>query len=84
MLDRDGRWWLLRVRPFLTGADRIEGATLVAMDVDLLRRSRKLIETRDYAMAVVQAVREPLVVLDTECRVGLGNEAFHALLGTTP
>ena len=79
--DRDGRWWLLRVLPFRTGDDRIDGATLVAVDIDLVRQSHELKEARDAALAIVQAVREPLVILDTECRVGLANDAFYALLG---
>ena len=40
-------------------------------------------EARDDALAIVQAVREPLVVLDADCRVGLANDAFYALLGET-
>ena len=84
MRDRDGRWWMLRVRPFLTADNRIDGATLVAVDVDLVKRSHDLIEARDYALAIVQTVREPLVVLDPDCRVGLANEAFYRLFGETP
>ncbi len=80
-LDRDGRWWLLRVRPFVTSEQRIDGATLIAVDIDSVRRHRELVEARDYAMAVVQAVREPLVVLDGDCRVGLANDAFYRLFG---
>ena len=79
--DRQGRWWLLRVLPFRTANNRIDGATLVAVDIDLVRRSHELMEARDAALAIVQAVREPLVVLDAGCRVGLANDAFHALLG---
>ena len=41
-------------------------------------------KARDAALAIVQAVREPLVVLDADCRVGLANDAFYALLGETP
>ena len=70
--DRDGRWWVLRVPPFRTGDNRIDGATIVAVDIDLVRRSHELREARDAALAIVQAVREPLVVLDADCRVGLG------------
>ncbi len=81
--DRDGRWWLLRVLPFRTGDNRIDGATIVAVDIDLVRQSHELREGRDAALAIVQAVREPLVVLDAECRVGLANDAFYALLGET-
>ena len=81
--DRDGRWWVLRVLPFRTGDNRIDGATIVAIDIDLIRQSHELMEARDAALATVQAVREPLVVLDAECRVGLANDAFYALLGET-
>ncbi len=79
--DRDGRWWVLRVLPFRTADNRIDGATIVAVDIDLIRQSQDVIEARDSALAVVQAVREPMVVLDAECRVGLANEAFYELLG---
>ncbi len=41
------------------------------------------IESRDYALAIVQTVREPLVVLDGDCRVGLANEAFYRLFDET-
>ena len=82
--DRDGRWWLLRVQPFRTGDNRIDGATIVAVDIDLIKRSQDLAEERDYARAIVHTVREPLAVLDAECCVGLANEAFYALFRTTP
>jgi two-component system CheB/CheR fusion protein len=82
--DRSGRWWLLQIRPFVTADNRVDGATLVAVDIDLVRRSRELMEARDYAMAVVRTVREPLVVLDEECRIGLANTAFHQLFDGTP
>ena len=81
--DRDGRWWVLRVLPFRTSDNRIDGATIVAVDIDLVRQSHDLREGRDAALAIVQAVREPLVVLDADCRVGLANDAFCTLLGET-
>ena len=61
VLDRAGRWWMLRVRPFLTADSRIDGATLVAVDVDSVKRHHDLMEARDYALSIVQTVREPLV-----------------------
>ncbi len=74
---------MLRVLPFRTGDNRIDGATIVAVDIDLIRRSHELIEARDDALAIVQAVREPLVILDADCRVAMANDAFYALLGET-
>jgi two-component system, chemotaxis family, CheB/CheR fusion protein len=81
--DRDGRWWMLRVHPFLTADNRIDGATLVAVDVDLIKRSHELMEARDYALAIVQTVQEPLVVLGADCRVELANQAFYKLFGVS-
>jgi two-component system CheB/CheR fusion protein len=81
--DRNDGWWLLRVLPFRTADNRIDGATIVAVDIDLVRRSHELVEARDNALAIVQAAREPLVVLDAECRVSMANDAFHALVGET-
>ena len=82
--DRDGHWWLLRVQPYRTADDRIDGATIVAVDIDLVKRSQVLEEERDYARAIVQTVREPLAVLDAECRIGTANAAFFSLFSVTP
>jgi two-component system CheB/CheR fusion protein len=81
--DDQERWWVVRVQPFRTADHRVDGATIVAMDVDLIRRAHDLAEARDYALAIVHTVREPLVVLDAECRVGLANDAFYKLFDTT-
>ena len=81
--DRDGRWWMLRVRPYVTSDQRIDGATLVAVDIDAIKRHHDVVAARDYALAVVQTVREPLVVLGSDCRVGLANQAFYDLVGET-
>lgn len=81
--DRHGRWWVLHVRPYRTADNRVDGATLVAMDIDALRRSHEFQDARDAALAIVQAVREPLVVLDADCRVGLANEAYYRLMDET-
>jgi two-component system CheB/CheR fusion protein len=84
LVDREGKWWLLRVRPYLTADSRIDGATLVAIDIDSIKRNADLTESRDYALAVLQTVREPLIVLDAECHVGLANDAYYKLFEEDP
>ena len=37
----------------------------------------ELTETRDYAVAIIQTVREPLVILDENLRISSANEAFY-------
>ena len=50
MRDRDDRWWLLRVLPFRTADHRLDGATIVAVDIDLVRRRHELVEARNDAL----------------------------------
>lgn len=76
--DAHGCWWTLTVRPYRTGDHRIEGAVLTFADVDLLHRSLATAqEERDFSNAIVNTVREPLLVLTPEFRVERGNPAFY-------
>src|SRR5262249_42953716 len=80
--DREGHWYSLRVRPYVTEDNKIDGAALVAVDIDMLKRSlEQLKQARDYAEAIVETVGEPLVVLDAELRVLRANDAFSGTLG---
>jgi len=47
-------------------------------------RARAEADARSYADAVVDTVREPLVVLDGDLRVRAANRAFYRLFRTTP
>jgi two-component system CheB/CheR fusion protein len=40
--DRSGRWYTLRVRPYRTFENSIEGAVVMLVDVDPLERAEKL------------------------------------------
>jgi two-component system CheB/CheR fusion protein len=76
--DRDGRWFLLRIRPYWTLDNRIEGAVLAFLEVDSLRRARA------YAEAIVSNVGSPLVVLDPKLRVRTVNRAFCEMFKVSP
>ena len=39
--DRDGRWFTLHVRPYMTLDNRVDGAVLVLADIDTLKRSEQ-------------------------------------------
>ena len=85
MQDRDGRWYSLRVRPYLTLDNKMDGAVLVLVDIDALKRSEQAIAAaRDYAESIVATVREPLLVLDAELRVESANRAFYRAFRVAP
>jgi two-component system CheB/CheR fusion protein len=75
--DREGRWNSVTVRPYRTADDHIDGAVLVVVDVDALKKSLKAAEeARDYAEGLIETVREPLVVLDSDLRVQRATSSF--------
>jgi two-component system CheB/CheR fusion protein len=76
--DPAGKWWSLRIRPYRTVENKVEGAVLMLLDVDALQRSR------DYAESIVQAVREPLLVLDGNLTVQRASRAYYEMFQSTP
>lgn len=82
--DNEGHWYLLRARPYLSLDNKIDGAVLLLMDIDEVKRSQKEIaDARDYAEAII-AIVPPLLILDEELRVITANECFYKHFRLTP
>ncbi|KAA6456978.1 PAS domain-containing protein [Acidobacteria bacterium AB60] len=78
--DREGRWHLLRVRPYRTSDNKIEGLVVVLVDIDQLRRSQQhLVDARDFARSLVESVPVPIVVLNEDLSIRTVNAAFRGL-----
>ncbi|MEH2068436.1 MAG: chemotaxis protein CheB [Nostoc sp.] len=76
--DQKGHWYDLRIRPYRTIDHKIDGAVVVLVDIDALKRSLdQLKASGDYAKAIVETVRESLVVLNADLRVVLANLSFY-------
>jgi two-component system, chemotaxis family, CheB/CheR fusion protein len=82
--DQKGYWYDLRIRPYRTIDNKIDGAVMMLVDIDALKRSAKLLqESRNYAQAIVETIREALVVLDSNLRVITANPAFYEMFQVT-
>lgn len=78
--DRDGRWRLMRVRPYRTAENKIEGVVLVLIDIDDFRRTQEALrEARDYSRSVIESIRTPIVVLNKDLKIRTVNSAFRLL-----
>lgn len=75
--DAAGHWYTMQVLPYVGPEHTTEGAVLLLVDIDAIKRSR------DYAAALVETVREPLVVLTADLRVRSANQAFYETFQTT-
>jgi two-component system, chemotaxis family, CheB/CheR fusion protein len=72
-----GYWYTLRIRPYRTIENRIDGVVLVLLDIDALKRSTTIVEAaRNYAEAIVETVQVPLLAIETNFRVNTANRAF--------
>ncbi len=75
--DRAGRWYNLKIRPYRTVEDKIDGAVLSFVDIDPLKRSLVESETVSaFLHDIIEGVREPLILIDRDCRVISGNRSF--------
>lgn len=82
LLDREGRWNVLRIRPYRTRDNRIEGAVLTMLDIDELHRAQTAADqAREFAESIVESVPIPLLVLKSDLRVRIANQAFFAVYG---
>ncbi|MEO6325113.1 MAG: PAS domain-containing protein, partial [Thermoanaerobaculia bacterium] len=83
--DTDGCWYLMRVRPYRTAENRIDGAVVAFLDIDAAKRSLDQVnKARHYAETLVDTIRESLVVLDHELRFQTANQAFYSTFQTSP
>ena len=83
--DQTGHWYDLRIRPYRTLDNRIDGAVVVLVEIDALKRSDdQLQEARNYAEAIVQTVRESLLVLDANLQVVMANQPFYDTFQVLP
>jgi two-component system, chemotaxis family, CheB/CheR fusion protein len=76
--DLRGRHHSLRLRPYRTLDNQIDGVVVMLIDVDALKRQQEL------AQSIVATVREPLLVLDGALGVLAANQAAGRLFGGTP
>jgi len=83
--DADGRWFSLRVRPYVSGENKVDGAVLVLVDIDGLKRAEQAgTIAREYADNIIDTLREPIVVLDAALRVERVNRAFCDTFAVSP
>ena len=79
----DGRWYLMRILPYRTQEDIIDGVVITFVNISSLRAMQEQLKAaqlaehaHQFAESIVETVREPLLVLDADLRVVSVNNAF--------
>ncbi|HMF09195.1 MAG TPA: CheR family methyltransferase, partial [Thermoanaerobaculia bacterium] len=75
--DKEGRWYSLRIHPYRTLDNRIDGAVISLFDISLIKKTLDEANlAREYAQALVWMVGESLLVLDRDLKIRTANRAF--------
>ncbi|MBI5383601.1 MAG: PAS domain-containing protein [Verrucomicrobia bacterium] len=88
----DGRWHLMRILPYRTTDNVIDGVVFTFTDITPLKQleaslretQTALEEARMLSENIFHAMRDPLLVLDAELRIVSANCAFYAAFRVTP
>jgi two-component system CheB/CheR fusion protein len=83
--DKRGRWFSLRIRPYKSTDNRIDGAVLALFDIDALKRSEQTTQrAQAFAEALLEESSEPVALLDRDFTITKANSAFARLFKSRP
>jgi len=78
-VTKDNKAFLIRLRPYRTVANVIDGVVITFQDITGRKRMEKELRRQiSLAEGIVNTIREPLLVLDASLRVVSANPAFYA------
>lgn len=76
---KDGRTFLRRILPYRTADNVIDGVVVTFVNITEVREAQRLVEAMlEYANSLVNAIRQPMVLLNKDGRVVQTNRAFLA------
>ncbi|HTY47402.1 MAG TPA: chemotaxis protein CheB [Methanomassiliicoccales archaeon] len=86
---KEGHWFTVKLLPYRTVDNVIEGVVITFQDIDAQKRTQVKLEqmakeiqsARRYAEGVVDSMKVPMVVLDDRLRIVSANIAFRAGFG---
>lgn len=83
--DRNGSWYLIRILPYMTLDNKIEGAVILFIDINESRKAIDNIhEAVDFSRSVMAAIHTPLTVLDMDFNIISASDSFYKAFKTDP
>jgi PAS domain S-box-containing protein len=83
--NSEGNWYSVYIRPYRTLDNKINGVVAIFVDITEHKKARQAIEeARQYAENILDTMREPLIVLNTDLRVISANKSFYRAFRVVP
>lgn len=75
--SQTNQWFLIRITPYRTVEDRIDGIVITFVDVTALKASESaLLDAKEYSEKIVNEVNDGLMVLESDLSVQFANASF--------
>jgi two-component system CheB/CheR fusion protein len=82
---RGNAWYLARIQPYRTLDDVLEGVVLTLVPLsDVKQMQHELLKARELAEAIVDTIREPIIVVDGALRVVSASRSFYQRFRVAP
>jgi two-component system, chemotaxis family, CheB/CheR fusion protein len=83
--DQHGHWYRLQIKPYKTLDNRIDGAVLVLMDIDVIKkRNQELILAGEFTKSIIETMPEPVLVLSADLHILMANHSFYQAFEVRP
>ncbi len=85
IMDKKGFWYLMRILPYRTMDNMIDGAVITFIDITARKRAEQMEkDARVYAESIVDTMQESLLILDKDMRVISANSSFYSTFQVSP
>ena len=82
--DKNGNRYLMRILPYRTTENVIDGAVVTFIDITERKQAeKKEHDAKIFLEAIVETVRESLIILDKDLRVISANRSFYRIFETS-
>lgn len=72
-----GDWYLLRILPYRTAENMIDGLVITFVDITRLKKAEQTAQAAEIASAIVNTINQPLLVLDEQLNILTSNQAYN-------
>ncbi|MDO9163778.1 MAG: CheR family methyltransferase [Methylococcaceae bacterium] len=73
------RWYLLRILPYRTTENMIDGLVITFIDITRTKKAEKIAQAAELTTAIVNTINQPLLVLDDQLQVLTTNPAYEQM-----
>jgi two-component system CheB/CheR fusion protein len=80
-----GAYYAVRIMPYRTLENVIDGVVMTFVDISERKKAEAVVQQeREYSESIVDTVREPLVVLNSELKVVSASKSFYSTFKVSP